>query len=276
MCSCLKTESDYVGMVDGFVGECRRQNIRYAELHFTPYNHEKFGIGAGRALDVVTERLAMAETSGGPVARIIADIPSEAYPESAVFTAEFLEHLANPLVVAIGLGGPEKGYPRADFAPAFERARRAGYPAVAHAGETGGAGHVREAVLDLKVRRVQHGVHAVEDMEVLRLLADREICCDVALTSNACLTPFVDMRSHPIRRMIEAGVPVTLSTDDPPFFGTDLVREYERAHNEVGLGLEELWQINLNGLRFGLADPGLRRRLMLEFEEEGRALGLGR
>jgi len=275
MCACLKTEADYAGMVEGYLGECRRQNIRYAEVHFTPYNHEKFGIGAAKGLDIVTRRLMEAEASGGPVTRIIADIPSESASESGPFTADLLEGLANPLVVAVGLGGPEKGFPRSDFAPWFERARRAGYPAVAHAGETGGAEHVRQAVVDLKARRIQHGVSAALDESVLRLLAEREICCDVALTSNACLTPFTDMGNHPIRRMMDAGVSVTLSTDDPPFFGTDLVREYRRAHEEVGLSLEELWRINLNGLRFGLADVGLRRRLMLEFEAEGLKLGLG-
>jgi aminodeoxyfutalosine deaminase len=274
MCSCLKTEADYELMVEGYVAECRRQNVRYAEVHFTPYNHEKFGIGAANAFEVVTKGLLAAESSGGPVTRIIADIPSEAFPESAEFTASFLESLANPLVVAIGLGGPEKGYPRSPFAPAFERCRRAGYASVAHAGETGGPEHVREAVLDLKARRIQHGVAAVLDESVLGLLAEREVCCDVALTSNACLTPFTDLKSHPIRRMLEAGVPVTLSTDDPPFFGTDLNREYEAALRDVGLGLGELWRIDLNGLRFGLAEAGLRRRLMLEFEAEGERLGL--
>jgi adenosine deaminase len=274
MCSCLKTEADYIGMVDGFVAECRRQNIRYVEAHFTPYNHEKFGIGAERSLAVVTRRLMEAEAAGGPVTRLILDIAGEAVPESGIFTAGFLEKIANPLVVAIGLGGPEEGYPRSSFAPYFARAREAGYPAVAHAGETGGAAHVREAVIDLKARRIQHGVHAVDDETVLSLLAQRGICCDVALTSNAYLTPFVDMKTHPIRRMIEAGVPVTLSTDDPPFFGTDLLREYERALREVGLEMKQLWEMNLNGLRFGLADLSLRRRLLLEFEEAGRKLGI--
>lgn len=274
MCSCLKTDADYEGMVDGYVAECRRQNIRYAEVHFTPYNHEKFGIGAVRALDVVTRRLLAAEASGGPVTRIITDIPSESSGESGPFTAALLETTSNPLIVAIGLGGPEAGFARSAFAPFFARARRAGYACVSHAGETGGAEHVRQAVIDLQARRVQHGVRAVEDESVLRLLAEREICCDVALTSNAFLTPFTDMKTHPIRRMLEAGVPVTLSTDDPPFFGTDLLREYRRAHHEVGLSLDQLWQIDLNGLRYGLAETSLRRRLLSEFEASGRALGL--
>jgi aminodeoxyfutalosine deaminase len=274
MCACLKTEADYECMVDGFVAECLRQNIRYAEAHFTPFNHERLGIGGKRALNVVTRRLEAAEATGGPVTRLITDIPSEAADEGGPYTAALLEREANPLVVALGLGGPEVGFPRARFAPWFARVRGAGYPVVAHAGETEGAEHVRQAVLDLHARRVQHGVRAVEDESVLRLLVEREICCDVALTSNQRLNVYPALERHPIRRMIQAGVPVTLSTDDPPFFGTDLVREYERAHTELGFTPRELWELNLNGLRYGLADTGLRRRLLNEFATMGESLGV--
>jgi len=274
MCACLRTAADYERMVDGFLAECARQNIRYVEAHFTPYNHETYGFGARRALAIVTRRLEAAEQARGPVVRLITDIPSESAEVSGPFTAALLEEEANPLVVAIGLGGPEDGFPRSVVAPYFERARAAGYAAVAHAGETGGAEHVRQAVVLLKARRVQHGVRAVEDESVLRLLAEHGICCDVALTSNECLKVVRDVRSHPLPRLMAAGVPVTLSTDDPPFFGTDLNREYERAHRELGLELQELWELNLNGLRYGLAETGTRRRLLREFREAGRALGL--
>jgi aminodeoxyfutalosine deaminase len=273
MCRCLRQPADYEQMVDAFVAEAARLHLRYAEVHFTPYNHERFGIGGRRALDIVTRRLQQAETAGGPVVRLILDIPSESVPESGPYTAALLEQEANPMVVAIGLGGPEEGFPRRLVRPYFDRARRAGYAAVAHAGETAGAHHVREAVLELKVRRVQHGVRAVEDEDTLRLLAEREVCCDVALTSNTFLTVYRDLGVHPLRRLMAAGVPVTLSTDDPPFFATDLVAEYCRARDEMGISEAELWQINLNGLRYGLADVGLRRRLVREFEVEGAALG---
>jgi aminodeoxyfutalosine deaminase len=274
MCGCFKTAADYEQMVDDFVAECRRQNVRYVEAHFTPYNHERHGYGARPALEIVTGRLRDQEAAGGPVVRLILDIPSESLPESGTFTVALLEEIANPLVVAIGLGGPEAGFPRSAAAPYFARARALGSPAVAHAGETAGAEHVRQAVVELGVRRVQHGVRAVEDESVLRLLAERGICCDVALTSNTLLTIYRDLASHPLPRLLEAGVPVTLSTDDPPFFGTDLVREYERAHGELGLGIAQLWQMNLNGLRYGLADTATRRRLMQEFVDEGSRLGL--
>lgn len=274
MCRCFRREDDYALMVDGFLAECRRQEIRYAEVHFTPYNHERFGFGGRRALELVTRRLQAAEAAGGPVVRLILDIPSESVPESGPFTVRLLEEEANPLVVAIGLGGPEDGYPRRLVAEHFDRARRAGYAAVAHAGETGGPDHVRQAVVELRARRVQHGVRAVEDPAVVDLLAERDVCCDVCLTSNEFLTVYRDVGRHPLRRLLDAGVPVSLGSDDPPFFGTDLTREYTRAHHELGLSLEELWQIDLNGLRYALADTGTRRRLLRGFEAEGHALGL--
>ena len=274
MCRCLRSDADYALMVDAFVDECRRQNIRYVEAHFTPYNHERYGFGARRALALVTRRIEAAEGEGGPVIRLITDIPSESVPESGPFTVQLLEEEAHPLIVAIGLGGPEEGYPRRLVDEYFARARAAGYPVVAHAGETAGAAHVREAVEHLKARRIQHGVRAAEDPSLLALLAARDICCDVCLTSNTFLTIYRDLATHPLPKMLAAGVPVTLSTDDPPFFGTDLNREYERAHAEVGLPLATLWQLNLNGLRYGLAETPLRRRLLKEFRIAGVELGL--
>jgi adenosine deaminase len=265
----------YERMVDDYIADARRQNVRYSEVHFTPYNHEGPGkFGARAALEVVTERLQRAESDGGPAVRLIFDIVSAVLPASGEFTASLVEQLANPILVAVGLGGPEVDLPRTLAAPYFERIRRAGYPVVAHAGETGPAEHVRQAVIDLKARRVQHGVHAVDDPEVLRLLAEHGIACDVALTSNLLLTTFRDLKSHPVRQLVQAGVPVTLSTDDPAFFNTDLTREYELARDEVGLSLEQLWEINLNGLRFGLAELPLRRRLLQQFLTEGADLGL--
>jgi adenosine deaminase len=272
MCSCFRTPGNYEQMVDGFLVECDRQNIRYAEVHFTPYNHEKFGIGGRRALGIVTRRLSASEASGGPVVRVITDISGESCPESGDYTVALLEEEANPVVVALGLGGPERGLPREMFKGWFQRARKAGYWTVAHAGETGGAEHVRQAVIDLGVQRVQHGVRAAEDPAVLRLLAERQVCCDIALTSNECLKVVQSMAAHPLRHFMQAGVPVTISTDDPPFFGTDLSREWHRAQDELGLTMAELWELNLNGLRHGLAETGTRRRLMLEFERDAAGI----
>ena len=274
MCSCLRSQQDYEQMVDGYVAECQRQNVRYVEAHFTPFNHERYGFGGERALDVVTKRLQNAEANAGPVTRLILDIPGEAGEEGAQYTTALLERIANPIVVALGLGGPERGLPRSAFIPHFDRARRAGYATVAHAGETGGAEHVRQAVEELGARRVQHGVHAVDDPATLDLLRERRVCCDVALSSNVCLTEFTDLGTHPLGTLLEAGVSATLSTDDPPFFSTDLNREYRLARDELGLDETQLWELNTNGLRYGLAETGLRRSLLREIEDESRSQGI--
>lgn len=268
MCRCFKSESDYERMAEGFAEDCARHNIRYVEAHFTPFNHEKFAIGGKRALDAVTKKLEALERSGAPITRLITDIPSEGGEKAGEFTAKLLEQEKNPLIVAIGLGGPEAGFPRARYSPYFERARLAGYACVAHAGETEGSEHVRQAVIDLHARRIQHGIRAVENPETLRLLKERNICCDVALTSNICLKVFKKLSHHPLKRLWKAGIPVTLNTDDPPFFNTDLTSEYIIAHEEMDFSVAELWQMNLNGLRFGLAATAIRRRLMLEFEKK--------
>ena len=265
MCRCLKTEADYIDMVDNYVSECRRQNIRYVEAHFTPYNHEVLGIGGSKALEIVTRRLLEAEGQSGPVTRLILDIPSESVEDSGPYTIDLLEGLHNPIVVAIGLGGPEVGFPRTLVTEHFSRARKAGYSCVAHAGETGPAEHVAQAVESLGARRVQHGVQAVQSTEVLQMFDEREICCDVALTSNRLLTSFTDLEKHPLPAMLEAGIPLTLSTDDPTFFSTDLVAEYQLAQDTFGLSVDQLWEMNLNGLRYGLASVPTRRALYREF-----------
>lgn len=104
MCSCLRSPSDYERMVDGFLAECSRQNIRYAEVHFTPYNHERLGIGGQKALSIVTRRLMSSESAGGPVVRLITDISGESAKLSAPYTLTLLEQEAHPLIVALGLG----------------------------------------------------------------------------------------------------------------------------------------------------------------------------
>jgi hypothetical protein len=129
MCACLRRPEDFEQMVDAFVAECQRQNVRYVEAHFTPYNHEKLGIGGRRSLEIVTRRLQAAEAAGGPVVRLITDIPSE---RAGAGLHAAVEQEANPWWRLAW--GPEAGFP-AQFAWFGERGR--GLPTVAHAGERG-------------------------------------------------------------------------------------------------------------------------------------------
>jgi adenosine deaminase len=235
MCGCLRRAEDYEQLVDAFVEGCHAQNIRYAEVHFTPYNHERFGFGGRRALEIVARRLEAAE-GRGPVVRLITDIPSECVAESGPYTAALPESSPIPWWWPSAPVGPRKASRDGWVAPYFERARRAGYPAVAHAGETAGADHVRQAVLE-PARRVQHGVRAVEDEATVRLLPSATSRRDVALTSNRFLTVYRDSPPSPAappRRWR----PVTLSTDDPRSSAPTSPASAQRlAHEALGLTL---------------------------------------
>ncbi|MFN7950851.1 MAG: adenosine deaminase [bacterium] len=275
LCAAFRTERDYREIARRFAADCRRQRIHYAEAHFTPYHHERLGFGGRRALELVADELAREEREGGPIVRLIVDIPAETIPDGGGdWTLALLESGVPSAVVAIGLAGMEVGYPRVLAKRHFERARALGFGCVAHAGETGGAEHVREAVLALGARRVQHGIAAADDPDTLRLLVERDVCCDVALSSNLVLTRFRDLEEHPLRALLAAGVPVTLGSDDPPFFGTDLTREHQLAAQHLGLAVEQLWMLNLRGLRHALVDDELRARVRARLIEEARSLGL--
>lgn len=143
-------------------------------------------------------------------------------------------------VVGLGLAADEARFPASLFADVFARAAAAGLPAVPHAGEGAGADSVRACVEDLGARRINHGVRAVEDPAVVDLLLERGVSLDVCPTSNVALQVVPSLASHPLPRLVEAGVPVSLNTDCPLFLGTTTVQEYALASSAFGFGPDEL------------------------------------
>ncbi|MCS7316297.1 MAG: adenosine deaminase [Bryobacterales bacterium] len=168
-------------------------------------------------------------------------------------------------VVAFGIGGDELAGPVEWFDRVFRYARREGLHLTVHAGETGGPDSVRRAI-ELGAERIGHGVRAVEDPSLVRLLAERGIPLEICLSSNAATGAVRDLAAHPLREFLRAGVPVTLNTDDPGLFGTTLSAEYELAARVFGLGEAEIGQIAANAFRYAFdfrpparAGPGARR-----------------
>jgi aminodeoxyfutalosine deaminase len=134
-----------------------------------------------------------------------------------------------PGLVGFGVGGSELGFPRSMFRDQFDRARAAGLHSVPHAGETTGPETIWDALTSLGAERIEHGISAVHDQGLLDHLAEHRIALDVCPTSNVALRVVPDLDQHPIRALVAAGVPVTINTDDPPMFGTDLNTEYAVA-----------------------------------------------
>jgi adenosine deaminase len=164
-------------------------------------------------------------------------------------------------VVGFNLAGDEAGYPPAQFARAYEIASGAGLGCTVHAGEHAGAESVREA-LTLPVTRISHGVRATEEPELVRELADRGIVLEACPTSNVATGVFTGYETHPLGDLYEAGVKVTLGSDDPPYFGASIGGEYAVARERLGFEEGELRSITRTAIQASFADDALKRALL--------------
>jgi len=155
-------------------------------------------------------------------------------------------------VLSFGIGGDEVRGPAADFRAAYQYAKDAGLRLTAHAGETAGPASIR-AALDIGAERIGHGIRAADDPELMRRLRDEQIPLEVCITSNVKTGAVADLASHPVRRLFDAGVPLTLNTDDPGIFGCTLEGEFALAREVFGFTETELGQIRLNARQFRFA-----------------------
>lgn len=239
-----------------------RQNIRYAELTVTPFSSTRRGIPDAAFVEAIEDARRGAEKELGVVLRWSFDIPGEAGLAAAEETTRIATdtRLGADGLVSFGLGGPEIGVPRAQFKPYFDRAVAAGLHSVPHAGETTGPETVWEALTSLRAERIGHGTSAAQDPKLLEHLAEEGIPLEVCPTSNVATRAVGTLEEHPVREMVEAGVTVTINSDDPPMFGTDLNAEYGITARLLGLSPPGLADLAKNAVRASFLDaPGKNR-----------------
>ncbi|WP_432101895.1 adenosine deaminase [Streptomyces sp. bgisy091] len=243
-----------------------RQNIRYAELTVTPFSSTRRGIPEQGFMEAIEDARKAAEAELGVVLRWCFDIPGEAGLEAAEETTRLAVDLRPEGLVSFGLGGPEVGVDRPQFKPYFDRAIAEGLHSVPHAGETTGPRTVWDALTSLRAERIGHGTSSVQDPELLAHLAEHRIALEVCPTSNIATRAVADLDLHPIRQMAEAGVLVTVNSDDPPMFGTDLNNEYAVAARLLGLDERGLASLAKNAVEASFLDPAGKRALADEID----------
>ncbi|MFE0644738.1 adenosine deaminase [Streptomyces sp. NPDC058877] len=245
-----------------------RQNIRYAELTITPYSSTRRGIDERAFMEAIEDARKAAEAELGTVLRWCFDIPGEAGLVSAEETARLAttEGLRPEGLVSFGLGGPEIGVPRPQFKPYFDVARAAGLHSVPHAGETTGPQTVWDAIHDLGAERIGHGTSSVRDPALLAHLAEHRIALEVCPTSNIATRAVATLDEHPIRQMVEAGVLVTVNSDDPPMFGTDLNNEYAVAARLLDLDERGTAALAKNAVEASFLDAAGKARIAAEID----------
>ncbi|MFB6953208.1 adenosine deaminase [Streptomyces niveus] len=245
----LRTPEDVRLLTFEIARDMARQNIRYAELTITPFSSTRRGIPEDAFMEAIEDARKSAEGEFGVVLRWCFDIPGEAGMEAADETLRLAVDLRPEGLVSFGLGGPEIGVPRPQFKPHFERAVAEGLHSVPHAGETTGPGTVWDALKELRAERIGHGISSAQDAELMAYLAENRIPLEVCPTSNIATRAVTDIELHPIRTLVSAGVLVTVNSDDPPMFGTDLNNEYA-----VAARLLELDERGVAGLAKGAVE----------------------
>jgi adenosine deaminase len=261
----LQDGEDFATVTGALAAELAAQNVRYAEVTTTPFNHHRRHIVMEDYAAGLNEGRRRARVEHGVELGWICDIPRELEDPDLGFTADLITGPGGPDgVVAIGLGGPEVGFPPELYARSFGRAKAAGLGAVPHAGETVGPESVWGALRSLQADRIGHGVRSVEDPELVDHLAERGILLEVSMTSNVLLGVAPSLAAHPLRRLIDSGVTVSLNTDDPAYFGTDLTTELQLAHDIHGLSVDQLREMQRRALRASFAPPGLKRAVTAE------------
>jgi adenosine deaminase len=211
------------------------QQVRYAELTLTPYSSIVRGIPAAEFCEAVEDARRRARTDLNVALAWCFDIPGEAGLPAADLTLEVASRLRPDGLVSFGLGGPEHGVPREQFAPHFQAARALGLHSVPHAGESSGPESVWAALTHLGAERIGHGIAAARDPRLLEHLRDTGVVLEVCPTSNVCTRSVPSLAEHPLPALVAAGVRVTINSDDPPMFSTTLNHEYAIAAQLLGL-----------------------------------------
>ncbi len=266
--SCLRTPEDYALIAYDFGRSCSRQNVRYAEVTFTiATNMRLTGLPWLTLLEALNAGRAQARAQFGVDWRWVFDI-SRDNPDTQDQVLDIALAARKQGVVALGLGGSEATFPPELYVRPFSRAKEAGLARVPHAGENAGPPSIWAALRLLSADRIGHGIRCIEDPALVEYLGQRQVPIEVCPTSNVRLGVYPDYAAHPLRRLWDAGVLITIGSDDPPMFGTDLNREYELLVEEFGFDAAELMRMSLNGLRASFLPPDERARMIVEFQSE--------
>jgi aminodeoxyfutalosine deaminase len=247
------------------------QNIRYAELTCTPYTSvqphvEDRGMPIEAYSEAIEDARRAAERDFGIRLQWIYDIPGESGIPAADATLDYaLDHPTDGLV-AFGLGGPEIGVPRPQFQRHFDAARAAGLRSVPHAGETTGPQTVWDAVRLLGAERIGHGTSAAQDPDLVAHLAASGIPLEVCPSSNIATRAVASLDEHPIRQFRDAGVVVTVNSDDPPMFGTTLNHEYAIAAELLDLDEQGVRELAKAAVRSAFLDEAAKTALCAEID----------
>ncbi len=258
-CTTLQTPEDFRRLTMAVLEETAAHGVIYMETFVSPDFCGGGDLAAWKDyLAAIKDAADEAEAKFGITLRGIVTGIRHFGPEACKPAARCAAETFGDFITGYGMAGGEMVGRPGDYAYSFDMAREAGLPLTCHAGEWGGATMVKETIRDLKVERIGHGIGAIEDRAVLDEIIEKDIMLEVCPGSNVVLKAVEDWASHPIVKLRDAGVKVTVSTDDPPFFHTTMTAEYTMLNRTFGWEVEDFQQLNQTAIAAAFCDEDTR------------------
>ncbi|MCL4112272.1 UNVERIFIED_CONTAM: hypothetical protein GTU68_022766 [Idotea baltica] len=261
----LRTEQDFYDLTWAYLEKVKAQNVRHVEIFFDPQGHLERGVLFETALNGIYSALSTGQQEFDISFGIIMCFLRHLDEDDALKTLD----LAMPYkdkIIGVGLDSSELGHPPSKFERVFTKAKDAGFHIVAHAGEEGPPQYIYEALDLLKVERIDHGNTSLQDPELVTRIAKEQIALTVCPLSNTKLCVVDDMKNHPLPKMLEAGLKITINSDDPAYFGGYLNENFEAISPIVNNNKETLAQLARNSFDSAFISKSEKEKLIAELD----------
>lgn len=262
----LITERDFYDLTYSYLEKCAGQNVKHTEIMFDPQTHTERGIAFSTVIRGIHRACEDGHKNLGVSSLLIMSYLRHLSEEEAFKTLEQSLPFKN-WITAVGLDSSEKGNPPSKFKNVFEASVKEGYIPLAHAGEEGSADYVWEALNILKIKRIDHGNNSLQDPELVDEIVRRNIALTVCPLSNKALQVVPDLKDHPLKKMMNNGMRVTVNSDDPAYFGGQVNQNYIEIQKALALSKKDLYQLAKNSFEYSLLSKDAKEKHLIELNQ---------
>ncbi len=265
--SLYQSVDDFDLVFKDFTSYLVKNNITYCEAFFAPSAFLQAGMHYQALIENFKKNIAKIKEKHGIIIKLLVDVSRTFGCDNAMKNYNLLKEFPSDDIIGIGLGGAEAKGPAAEFKAVFEQAHKDGFHAVAHAGEDIGPESIWDSLKLLNAERIGHGITSIQDPKIMAYLRENQIPVEVCMTSNVFTKKFVKkIEEHPIRKMYNENLFVTVNTDDPVFFKTTLLEEYWKLYKKLDFSLEEIKDILENGFKASFAPEDIKKKYLAELD----------
>nr|WP_318732561.1 MULTISPECIES: adenosine deaminase [unclassified Roseofilum] len=261
----LCTEQDFYDLTWAYLQRAHKQTVRHTEIFFDPQIHTQRGIPFEVAIAGIHQALVDGQNQLSISSGLVLCFLRHLSAEDAMKTLEDALPYQD-WIVGVGLDSSERGHPPSKFTAVFDRARAHGFLTVAHAGEEGPPEYIWEAINLLKVARIDHGVRSPEDPKLMAWLKEQQIPLTVCPLSNIELGVFESLEQHPIKQLLDAGLRVTVNSDDPAYFGGYVQENFMAIYEALNLSQQDLYQLAKNSFLSSFASESAKETAIAELD----------